>query len=99
MLYRATMAFDPPECLPVPELFPPHIRLTRSEREIIRLLACGLRNKEIAASLNLTEGTVRVYISRLYDKLGLKDRYELAILGLALYYGAGSKTGAGSAGF
>jgi DNA-binding NarL/FixJ family response regulator len=56
--------------------------LTRREADVIRLLSQGLKNKEIAEQLYLSEGTVKVYLSRLFRKLGVKDRYELAIYGL-----------------
>ena len=46
------------------------------------LLAQGLRNKEIAFSLQIGEGTVKVYLSRLFRKLGVSDRFELALYGL-----------------
>ncbi len=46
------------------------------------LLSQGLKNKEIAATLFISEGTVKVYLSRLFQKLGVKDRFELALFGL-----------------
>jgi hypothetical protein len=46
------------------------------------LIGQGLRNKEIAFALNITEGTVKVYLSKLFSKVGVSDRYELALLGL-----------------
>ena len=49
------------------------------EREIMELVAEGLSNKEIAAKLYLGDGTVRNYISTLLDKLGLRDRTQLAV--------------------
>ena len=49
------------------------------EREIMELVAEGLSNKEIAARLYLSEGTVRNYLSTLLDKLSLRDRTQLAI--------------------
>ncbi len=58
------------------------IRLTRREGQLVELLAEGLKNKEIAAQLNLSEGTVKVYLSKLFQKVGAKDRYELALFGL-----------------
>ena len=56
-----------------------------SEREIavIRLIAEGLRNKEIAASLYLSEGTVRNYLTTILDKLNLRDRTQLAVFYLS----------------
>src|SRR5450432_2214071 len=55
---------------------------TRSEGQLVTLLAQGLKNKEIATALNISEGTVKVYLSRLFQKLGVKDRFELALYGL-----------------
>ncbi len=52
---------------------------TQRERDILRLVAGGYDNKEIAASLYLAEGTVRNQISRLLEKLALKDRTQLAV--------------------
>ena len=56
--------------------------LTRREGQLVALLAQGLKNKEIATALNISEGTVKVYMSRLFQKLGVKDRFELALYGL-----------------
>ena len=52
--------------------------LSSKEMNIIRLVADGLNNKEIASSLYLSEGTVRNYISSILDKLQLRDRTQLA---------------------
>ena len=52
--------------------------ITPREREIMRCVARGMDNKEIAAELFLAEGTVRNHISRLLEKLKLKDRTQLA---------------------
>ena len=49
------------------------------EREIIRLVAYGYSNKEIAAELFLSEGTIRNYLSGILDKLHLRDRTQVAI--------------------
>ena len=51
--------------------------LTRREREIFTLIATGYQNDMIAIELNLTEQTVRNYVSTIYDKLGVKDRFEI----------------------
>jgi DNA-binding NarL/FixJ family response regulator len=53
--------------------------LTARERDVIRLVAQGYDNKEIAAALFLAEGTVRNQISRLLEKMELKDRTQLAV--------------------
>jgi DNA-binding NarL/FixJ family response regulator len=53
--------------------------LTDREFEVIALVAEGLSNKEIAAKLFLSEGTIRNYISTILEKLYLRDRTQLAI--------------------
>ncbi len=53
--------------------------ITDKEYEIIELVAEGLSNKEIAAKLYLSEGTVRNYISLVLEKLELRDRTQLAV--------------------
>ncbi len=55
------------------------LALTDRERDIIRLVAQGYDNKEIAAELYLAEGTVRNQVSRLLEKTELKDRTQLAV--------------------
>lgn len=57
-------------------------KLTPREAELIALLTSGLRNKEIAYSLGITEGTVKVYLSKIFTKLGVSDRFELALFAL-----------------
>ncbi len=54
-------------------------KLTETEWKIIRQIAKGLSNKEIANVLCLSEGTVRNYLSTILDKLDLRDRTQLAI--------------------
>lgn len=53
--------------------------LTPREAEILALVGQGLTNREIAARLYLSEGTVRNYVTGLLEKLGLRDRTQLAI--------------------
>lgn len=53
--------------------------LSQKEYEVIILVAEGLSNKEIASELFLSEGTVRNYISDILEKLGLRDRTQLAV--------------------
>jgi DNA-binding NarL/FixJ family response regulator len=56
--------------------------LTRREGQLVSLLSQGFKNKDIATILTVSEGTVKVYLSRLFGKLGVKDRFELALYGL-----------------
>jgi two-component system nitrate/nitrite response regulator NarP len=57
----------------------PSETLTQREKAIVSLVARGLRNKEVASELDLTEGTVKVYLYRIYEKLGVTNRTELAL--------------------
>ncbi|MDR3700310.1 MAG: response regulator transcription factor [Candidatus Sulfopaludibacter sp.] len=58
------------------------VSLTHREGQLVSLLAQGMKNKEIAATLNIADGSVKVYLSRLFEKAGVKDRFELALFGL-----------------
>ena len=53
--------------------------LTPRERDLIELVRQGLRNRDIAAQLGVTEGTVKVYLHAIFDKLGVDNRTELAM--------------------
>ncbi|MEW2359188.1 response regulator transcription factor [Spirillospora sp. NPDC029432] len=64
---------------------PPPLPLTDRELEILRLLAGGYANREIAAALHLAEGTVKNHVSSVLTKLGVRDR-TLAVL-RALHHG------------
>jgi DNA-binding NarL/FixJ family response regulator len=58
------------------------VRLTRRERQLVSLLAQGLKNKEIAYAMTLSEGTVKVYLTRLFRKVGVNDRFGLGLFAL-----------------
>ena len=53
--------------------------LTPRERDLVDLVRRGMRNREIADELGVTEGTVKVYLHALFDKLGVDNRTELAM--------------------
>lgn len=55
------------------------VALAPRERQLIRYVRRGLRNREIAKELGVTEGTVKVYLHAIFEKLGIKNRTELAI--------------------
>ena len=57
---------------------PPSQDLTEAERRVASLAAEGRSNKEIAAALFIGLGTVESHLSRVYRKLGLRSRTELA---------------------
>ena len=54
--------------------------LSARERAVASLAQRGLRNKEIADELGLTEGTVKVHLHKVFEKLGLRGRTELILL-------------------
>lgn len=56
-----------------------HFGLSEKEVQIVEKVSEGLSNKEISDTLYLSEGTVRNYISIILEKLGLRDRTQLAI--------------------
>jgi DNA-binding NarL/FixJ family response regulator len=53
--------------------------LTRREEEILELIAQGMSNKEIGRTVNLAEGTIKNYVSRIMDKLQARTRTQLAV--------------------
>lgn len=66
------------------------IVLTPGEQRLTSLLVQGLKNKEIAYRLRLSEGTVKVYFSRLFHKVGVSDRFELALYAIEHLFGGRS---------
>ena len=55
-------------------------RLTRREADIASLVSRGLPNKQVARELHMTEGTVKMHLHHIYEKLHLRSRTELALL-------------------
>ncbi len=53
--------------------------LTPREAEIVNMVAAGFRNKEIADKLSISEGTVKIHLHHIYEKLQLNGRLELAL--------------------
>lgn len=55
-------------------------RLTSREKEVAIEAAKGLSNKEIARGLNITERTVKAHLAKIFERLGVKDRLQLALM-------------------
>jgi DNA-binding NarL/FixJ family response regulator len=53
--------------------------LTPREQEVLRLIAAGASNREIAKELYISEGTVKNHVTRILSQLGLRDRTQAAI--------------------
>jgi len=53
--------------------------LTKKEREIVALICHGYRNKEIAQKLDISEQTVKSHCNRIFKKVGVSDRVQLAL--------------------
>jgi DNA-binding NarL/FixJ family response regulator len=75
LIARFALAAQPPAGLP-DELRP----LTARELEVLRLVARGLSNIEIARELVVEENTVKTHVSRILTKLGLRDRVQAVVL-------------------
>jgi DNA-binding NarL/FixJ family response regulator len=69
-LMRQVVAPDEPDLLST---------LTAREMEVLRLIVAGQSNKEVAATLHLTEGTVKGYVSAVLSKLNVADRTQAAL--------------------
>jgi len=57
----------------------PRVGLTSRELEVVHLIATGLRNKEIGAKLDITEGTVKIHIKNIFGKLEVIDRTQAVV--------------------
>ncbi len=69
-------------------------QLTRREIDVLRLVAHGLTNADIARRMNLSEGTVRNHISAIFSKLNVSDRTQAAII--AIRHGLDRESGSHS---
>lgn len=56
--------------------------LTPRERQVLELVAQGLKNREIGAELGIRPGTVKVHLKHIFEKTGVRGRFGLALVGL-----------------
>ena len=64
-------------------------RLTPREEEILSLVMRGMKNRQIAEELSIRTGTVKVHLMHVFEKTGVKDRFELAMYGRKLRSASG----------
>ena len=64
---------------------PEFAQLTHREREVLRLIASGANNREIAQALYLSENTVKNYVTSILSRLNLRDRTQAALLAHSLF--------------
>jgi DNA-binding NarL/FixJ family response regulator len=57
------------------------LRITRREREIVELVCGNKKNKEIADALSITPATVKIHLTHIFEKTGVRDRFQLALQG------------------
>lgn len=76
---KGALVFDKGVRLSAKKAVPSFAALTERENEVLALVAAGLSNGEIAAKLYLSPGTVRNAVSSILEKLGLRDRTQLAV--------------------
>lgn len=58
--------------------------LTPREQEVAALVSQGLKNREIAERLGIATGTVKIHLMHIFEKTGIRDRFELALQGLRI---------------
>ena len=57
--------------------------MTPRERQVVRTVAAGFTNKDIAAQLRISEDTVKHHLTNIFDKVGVSTRLELALFATA----------------
>lgn len=72
------------QAVPEFDCLDPPCQLTVRETEILRLLASGLNNREVALALGTAEGTVKNQVSSILSKLGVRDRVRAVLRGIEL---------------
>ncbi|MEH2163676.1 MAG: response regulator transcription factor [Nostoc sp.] len=83
-------ALTPPIAAPIPSVQPPPelAQLTPRELDVLRLIASGSNNREIAESLFLSENTVKNYVTSILSRLSLRDRTQAALFAHSFFGGA-----------
>jgi DNA-binding NarL/FixJ family response regulator len=86
LMHKLMQSSPSPTPVPAPVPLPPGWdELTPREQDILKLIAQGLSNREIAQTLHLAEKTVKNHITRILSRLDLRDRTQAAILASQIY--------------
>ncbi|MBE9010516.1 response regulator transcription factor [Pseudanabaenaceae cyanobacterium LEGE 13415] len=80
---KALMSIAPPPSVEAP---PELAQLTPRELEVLRLIASGANNREIAEALFLSENTVKNYVTNILSRLNLRDRTQAALFAHSLFH-------------
>jgi DNA-binding NarL/FixJ family response regulator len=59
-----------------------HSPLTAREKQVVELIEKGYRNRDIANTLGIQTGTVKIHLKHIFEKTGIRGRYGLALTGL-----------------
>lgn len=70
--------------------------LTPREQQVAELVSKGMKNREIAETLSIATGTVKIHLMHIFEKTGIRDRFELALHGLRLACERGDEDGSPS---
>ena len=81
-IHAGQTRLPPPVAAKLAERVATGAELTDRESEVLGLIAAGKSNKEIAAALNITEGTVKAHVNNILGKLGVSDRTQAVITAL-----------------
>jgi DNA-binding NarL/FixJ family response regulator len=84
-LIEKLMSSTPAPLIESNETLPDLASLTPREQEVLQLIRNGSTNREIAAQLYISEGTVKTHVTHLFDRLNLRNRAQLAIYANSIY--------------
>ncbi|NET38500.1 MAG: response regulator transcription factor [Cyanothece sp. SIO1E1] len=85
-IFQKLMAHRPSTKPPPTELPPGFAELTPREQEVLKLIATGASNREIAQQLYISEGTVKNYVTSILGRLNLRDRTQAAIFANSIWH-------------
>jgi DNA-binding NarL/FixJ family response regulator len=85
--YSPAITCGPSNAINTPSVEPSTVKLSPRQREVLDFIMLGRSNKEIARALGIAEGTVKIHVAALFQKLGLHHRAAVAFVGVAMSEG------------